>query len=120
MPREKGDIPIKNMPDVKDLGAELENSLEGFAKMDEAAQKVVQSVGGITDNLAKSNKWSAKNKKEAKRLLEESDWVGLADVREKLSNLNDWDTYRTSLRDFIISPKKDDLPIKPKTVTWKE
>ena len=72
MPREKGDIPIKNMPDVKDLGAELENSLEGFAKMDEAAQKVVQSVGGITDNLAKSNKWSAKNKKEASLLADAS------------------------------------------------
>ena len=60
------------------------------------------------------------NKKEAKRLLEESDWVGLIDVREKLSNLNDWDTYRTSLRDFIINPKKGLLPDKPKTVTWKE
>ena len=60
------------------------------------------------------------NKKEAKMLLEESDWVGLIDVREKLSNLNDWDTYRASLRDFIINPKKGDFPNKPKTVTWKK
>tara|TARA_R100001126_G_scaffold93001_1_gene63196 strand:+ start:44 stop:433 length:390 start_codon:yes stop_codon:yes gene_type:complete len=59
-------------------------------------------------------------KMEAKRLLEESDWVGLADVRAKLSNVSDWDTYRASLRDFIISPKKDNLPKKPKIVTWKE
>ena len=99
-----------------------------------------QTIGAIPDNVSfdMGGKWDGEkfiapvieempdafkikfNKKEAKRLLEESDWVGLADVREKLSNLNDWDTYRTSLRDFIISPKKDDLPIKPKTVTWKE
>ena len=60
------------------------------------------------------------NKMEAKILLSESDWVGLSDVRAKLSNLSEWDTYRASLRDFIISPKKGDLPTKPKTVTWKE
>ena len=60
------------------------------------------------------------NKIEAKRLLEESDWVGLIDVREKLSNLDEWDTYRASLRDFIINPKIGDFPNKPKTVTWKE
>ena len=60
------------------------------------------------------------NKMQAKELLEESDWVGLIDVREKLSNLNDWDDYRAALRDFIINPKKGDFPNKPKTVTWKE
>ena len=60
------------------------------------------------------------NAKLAKEQLKGSDWVGLADVREKLSNLSAWDTYRASLRDFIINPKKDDLPINPKTVTWKE
>ncbi len=60
------------------------------------------------------------NKEEAKRRLEESDWVGLTDVREKLSNVSEWDTYRASLRDFIINPKTDALPKSLKTVTWKE
>ena len=60
------------------------------------------------------------NKMQAKELLKESDWVGLIDVREKLSNLDEWDTYRASLRDFIINPKIGDFPKKPKTVTWKE
>jgi len=60
------------------------------------------------------------NKTQAKELLKESDWVGLIDAREKLSNLDEWDTYRTSLRDFIINPKIGDFPNKPKTVTWKE
>ena len=60
------------------------------------------------------------NKMQAKELLKESDWVGLIDVREKLSNLDECDTYRASLRDFIINPKIGDFPNKPKTVTWKE
>ena len=60
------------------------------------------------------------NKMQAKELLKESDWVGLIDVREKLSNLDEWDTYRASLRDFITNPKIGDFPNKPKTVTWKE
>lgn len=60
------------------------------------------------------------NKMQAKELLKESDWVGLIDAREKLSNLDEWDTYRASLRDFIINPKIGDFPKKPKTVTWKE
>ncbi len=60
------------------------------------------------------------NKLQAKELLKESDWVGLIDVREKLSNLDEWDTYRASLRDFIINTKIGDFPNKPKTVTWKE
>lgn len=59
------------------------------------------------------------NKLEAKRRLTESDWVGLADAREKLSNVSEWDAYRASLRDFIINPKTDKLPKPLKTVTWK-
>tara|TARA_R100000655_G_scaffold40184_1_gene75821 strand:+ start:6288 stop:6674 length:387 start_codon:yes stop_codon:yes gene_type:complete len=59
------------------------------------------------------------NAKLAKEQLKESDWAGLADVREKLSNLSAWDTYRASLRDFIINPKPDELPSEPKVV-WKE
>ena len=58
------------------------------------------------------------NAKLAKEQLKESDWVGLADVREKLSNLSAWDTYRASLRDFIINPKPDELPSKPEVI-WK-
>ena len=69
----------------------------------------------LPDNIQKDL-----NKMQAKELLKESDWVGLIDVREKLSNLDEWDTYRASLRDFIINPKIGDFPNKPKTVTWKE
>ena len=58
------------------------------------------------------------NAKMAKEQLKESDWVGLADVREKLSNLSAWDTYRATLRDFIINPKPDELPLKPEAA-WK-
>ena len=54
----------------------------------------------------------------AKEQLKESDWVGLIDVRAKLSNLSAWDTYRASLRDFIINPKPDELPLKPNAI-WK-
>jgi len=98
-----------------------------------------QTISSIPDNIMVDNggKWdgtnytapveeempdAAKKKinaKLAKEQLKESDWIGLIDVREKLSNLNDWDTYRASLRDFIINPKPDELPLKPKTITWK-
>ena len=99
-----------------------------------------QTIGAIPDNieLQIGGKWDGKtytapvqeeppddvkkdfNKDFAKNMLKESDWVGLVDVRAKLSNLSEWDTYRASLRDFIINPKTDNPPKKPKTVTWKE
>tara|TARA_R100000808_G_C2026753_1_gene72439 strand:- start:81 stop:470 length:390 start_codon:yes stop_codon:yes gene_type:complete len=99
-----------------------------------------QTIGAIPDNieLQLGGKWDGKtytepvqeetpddvikefNKDLAKRMLTESDWVGLADAREKLSNVSEWDTYRSSLRDYIINPKTGKPPKKPKTVTWKE
>tara|TARA_B100001123_G_C15341472_1_gene1035139 strand:- start:1503 stop:1892 length:390 start_codon:yes stop_codon:yes gene_type:complete len=99
-----------------------------------------QTIGEIPDNVTieEGGTWDGKkytalkaptlpseikksiNVQEAKRRLEESDWVGLADVRAKLSNVSDWDTYRASLRDYIINPKSDKLPKIFKTVTWKE
>ena len=97
-----------------------------------------QTIGSIPDNIMVENGgvWDGKkytgpvveeipddmkkkiNAKLAKEQLKESDWVGLADVRAKLSNLSEWDTYRASLRDFIINPKPDELPLKPKVI-WK-
>ena len=71
----------------------------------------------ISDNLKKEQ-----NKEKAKKFLAESDWVGLTDARKKLSNLSDWDTYRTELRDFIVNPKTDSInairKTKPKVI-WK-
>lgn len=98
-----------------------------------------ETLGEIPDNITFDigGKWDGKkytapvveempddlkkkvNAKMAKEQLKESDWAGLIDVREKLSNLSDWDTYRATLRDFIINPKPDELPLKPKVV-WKE
>ena len=98
-----------------------------------------QTIGSIPDNIMVDNggKWDGTNytgpvveempddakkkinAKMAKEQLKESDWVGLIDVRAKLSNLSAWDTYRASLRDFIINPKPDELPLKPNAI-WKQ
>lgn len=46
----------------------------------------------------------------AKDLLQKCDWIGLVDVRKKLDpeNLVEWDSYRASLREFIINPSPED------------
>ena len=102
-----------------------------------------QTVGSIPDNVVieKMGTWDgstytapskptipddvkkAQNKAKAKEFLAESDWVGLADAREKLSNVSAWDTYRTALREFIVNPKTDSIGVIRKTkpdVIWKQ
>lgn len=60
------------------------------------------------------------NKEQAKISLEESDWIGLADVRDKLteSNLIEWDTYRQTLRSYLGEGSTATRPIAP-DVVWK-
>ncbi len=58
---------------------------------------------------------------EVKIRLAESDWVGLADVRQKLEpdNLVEWDTYRAALREFIITPSPNDpATLEEPEVVW--
>jgi len=71
--------------------------------------KDVQSV------IAKNN-----CKSKSQILLNESDWSDLYSVRNKLENVNEWDTYRDSIRELRINPIENPLfPNKPQTI-WKE
>ena len=92
---------------------------------------VVVQVGGTWDDstykdpslpIIPDDVKKVQNKEKAKQFLAESDWVGLADAREKLSNVSAWDTYRTALREFIVNPKADSIGAIRKTkpdVIWK-
>lgn len=56
------------------------------------------------------------NEAKAKKLLADSDWTQLPDV--PLANKNDWETYRTSLREIATHPTLDPVwPVKP-SVIW--
>ena len=59
-------------------------------------------------------------KTQAQILLNESDWADLYSVRNKLENINEWDTYRDIIRELRINPiENPTFPDKPKTI-WKE
>lgn len=61
-----------------------------------------------------------KCKTQAQILLNESDWTDLYSVRQKLENINEWDTYRDIIRELRINPIENPVfPDKPKTI-WKE
>lgn len=55
---------------------------------------------------------------EAKRLLVETDFAALVDVRATLENIAEFDSYRATLRDIVINPPVTitDWPVKPKSV----
>jgi hypothetical protein len=55
----------------------------------------------------------------AQSLLNESDFADLYSVRNKLENINEWDTYRDIIRELRINPIENPVfPNKPQTV-WK-
>ena len=59
-------------------------------------------------------------KQKAQILLNESDWTDLYTVRNKLENINEWDTYRGIIRDLRINPiENPTFPNKPQTI-WQE
>lgn len=59
-------------------------------------------------------------KSQAQILLNESDWSDLYSVRNKLENINEWDSYRDIIRDLRINPIENPVfPDKPQTI-WKE
>ena len=59
-------------------------------------------------------------KSQAQTLLNESDWTDLYSVRQKLENINEWDTYREIIRELRINPVENpSFPPKPVTI-WKE
>jgi len=64
----------------------------------------------------------AKNncKSKAQILLNESDFADLYSVRNKLENIEEWDTYRAIIREIRINPIENPVfPDKPQTI-WKE
>ena len=59
-------------------------------------------------------------KNQAQILLNESDFADLYTVRQKLENINEWDTYREIIRELRINPiENPTFPNKPQTI-WKE
>jgi len=61
-----------------------------------------------------------KCKTQAQILLNESDWTDLYTVRNKLENINEWDTYRDIVRQLRINPIENPIfPDKPQTI-WQE
>lgn len=59
-------------------------------------------------------------KQKAQILLNESDWTDLYSVRNKLENINEWDSYRELIRELRINPiENPTFPNKPKTI-WQE
>jgi hypothetical protein len=59
-------------------------------------------------------------KSKAQTLLNESDFADLYSVRNKLQNINEWDSYREIIRNLRTNPvEKPVFPDKPKTI-WKE
>ena len=59
-------------------------------------------------------------KQKAQILLNESDWTDLYSVRNKLENINEWDTYRGIIRDLRINPiENPTFPNKTQTI-WQE
>lgn len=59
-------------------------------------------------------------KNKAQILLNESDFADLYSVRNKLENINEWDTYRAIIRELRINPIENPVfPNKPQTI-WKE
>ena len=57
---------------------------------------------------------------QAQKLLNESDFADLYSVRNSLKNIDEWDNYRNTIRQFKINPIENPVfPDKPKTI-WKE
>ena len=58
----------------------------------------------------------AANERKAKKLLTDSDWTQLPDV--PLANKEDWETYRSALREIATNPTLDPVwPVEP-PVIW--
>jgi hypothetical protein len=58
-------------------------------------------------------------KSKAQILLNESDFADLYSVRNKLENINEWDTYRAIIRELRINPIENPVfPDKPQII-WK-
>ena len=60
---------VKQLESVRDLNNELKLSMRNFDDMDKAAQNVVKSVGGITNELLKNYNTSKKSKKETELIV---------------------------------------------------
>jgi len=54
-----------------------------------------------------------------KALLEKTDYVCLADVQDKLENYQDLVGYRTTLRNYFLTPKFSALVPEEPTPIWK-
>ena len=58
----------------------------------------------------------SRNEHSAKKLLTDSDWTQLPDV--SLANKEDWETYRSALREIATNPTLDPIwPVEP-PVIW--
>ena len=95
------------------------DSYEGLEWLDESPKPTKEELDSKWEEvLTIIKKDNCKNK--AQILLNESDFTDLYSVRNKLENINEWDTYRGIIRELRINPIENPIfPDKPKTI-WKE
>lgn len=64
-----------------------------------------------------SDELKAQCKREAKRLLVDSDWTQQADVANELTNKAEFDTYRATVRDLFLRPVPEPVfPEEPEAI----
>ena len=95
------------------------DSYEGLTWLEESLKPSKEELDSQWEEvLIKIQKEQCKTKSQI--LLNESDWTDLYSVRQKLENINEWDSYRDIIRELRINPIQNPIfPNKPETI-WKE
>ena len=92
---------------------------EGLNWLDESPKHTKEELDSQWEQVLSIRK-KQNCKSQAQTLLNESDWSDLYTVRNKLENINEWDTYRGIIRELRINPiENPSFPDKPQTI-WKE
>ena len=95
------------------------DSYEGLTWLEESLKPTKEELDFQWEEVLSTTK-KEECKKQAQTLLNESDWIDLYSVRQKLENINEWDTYRDIVRQLRINPIENPIfPDKPKTI-WQE
>lgn len=94
-------------------------SYEGLNWLDESPKPTKEELDSQWEEVLSIIK-KQNCKSQVQTLLNESDWTDLYSVRQKLENINEWDTYREIIRELRINPVENpSFPPKPVTI-WKE
>jgi hypothetical protein len=95
------------------------NTYDGLEWYDESTKPTKEELDSQWEQVLSITK-KEQCKTQAQILLNESDWSDLYSIRQKLENINEWDTYRGIIRDLRINPVENPVfPDKPQTI-WKE